>query len=68
MFEKMMGNVFRNYGQCFPKLSAMFFATMGNTMQAYGQHFFSIPTTVYSIGKGIVETCLKPETGLRDIA
>ena len=61
MFEKITGNVFRNYLQCFLKLWAMFFKPTCHAI-------FKPNITFYSIRKGVVETGLKPETGLRDIA
>ena len=61
MFEKTMGNVFQNYGQCFGELWAMFFKPISHA-------FFQAMQDLYLIGKGVVETCLEPETGLRNIA
>ena len=61
MFEKITGNVFQNYGQCFPKLWAMFFEPISHA-------FFQAMQDLYLIGKGVVETCLEPETGLRNVA
>ena len=61
MFEKITGNVFQNDGQCFGKLWAMLFKPVRHAI-------FKPNKTLYLIGKGVVETCLKPETGLRDIA
>ena len=68
MFEKMTGNVFQNYGQCFAKGWAMFCKRMGNVLQAYQPCFFQAMQDLYLIGKGVVETCLEPETGLRNVA
>ena len=68
MFEKTMGNVFQNDGQRFPKLWAMFCETTGNVFQAYQPCFFQAMQDLYLIGKGVVETCLEPETGLRNVA
>lgn len=61
MFEKMTGNVFQNDGQCFGKLWAMLFKPTYHAI-------FQAKQALSLIGKGVVETCLKPETGLRDIA
>ena len=61
MFEKTMGNVFQNDGQRFAKLGAMFFKPISHT-------FFQAMQDLYLIGKGVVETCLEPETGLRNVA
>ena len=68
MFEKTMGNVFQNDGQRFPKLWAMFRKRMGNVLQAYQPCFFQAMQDLYLISKGVVETCLEPETGLRNVA
>ena len=61
MFEKTMGNVFQNYGQCFAKLWAMLCKPISHA-------FFQAMQDLYLIGKGVVETCLEPETGLRNVA
>ena len=61
MFEKMTGNVFQNYGQCFGKLWAMFCKPISHA-------FFQAMQDLYLISKGVVETCLEPETGLRNVA
>ena len=61
MFEKTMGNVFQKDGQCFAKLRAMFCKPISHA-------FFQAMQDLYLIGKGVVETCLEPETGLRNIA
>ena len=46
----------------------MFRETTGNVFQAYQPCFFQDMQDLYLIGKGVVETCLEPETGLRNIA
>ena len=61
MFEKTMGNVFQKDGQRFAKLRAMFFKPISHA-------FFQAMQDLYLIGKGVVETCLEPETGLRNVA
>ena len=61
MFEKITGNVFQKDGQRFAKRWAMFFKPISHA-------FFQAMQDLYLISKGVVETCLKPETGLRDIA
>ena len=61
MFEKTMGNVLQNDGQRFAKLRAMFFKPINHA-------FFQAMQDLYLIGKGVVETCLEPETGLRNVA
>ena len=61
MFSKTTGNVFQNYGQCFGKLWAMFCKPISHA-------FFQAMQDLYLIGKGVVETCLEPETGLRNVA
>ena len=61
MFEKTLGNVFQKDGQCFAKLRAMFFKPISHA-------FFQAMQDLYLIGKGVVETCLEPETGLRNVA
>ena len=61
MFEKTMGNVFQKDGQRFGKLRAMFFKPISHA-------FFQAMQDLYLIGKGVVETCLEPETGLRNVA
>ena len=61
MFEKTMGNVFQKDGQRFAKLRAMFFKPISHA-------FFQAMQDLYLIGKGVVETCFEPETGLRNVA
>ena len=61
MFEKTMGNVFQKDGQRFAKLRAMFLKPISHA-------FFQAMQDLYLIGKGVVETCLEPETGLRNVA
>ena len=61
MFEKTMGNVFQKDGQRFAKLRAMFFKPISHA-------FFQAMQDLYLISKGVVETCLEPETGLRNVA
>ena len=61
MFEQTMGNVFQKDGQRFAKLRAMFFKPISHA-------FFQAMQDLYLIGKGVVETCLEPETGLRNVA
>ena len=61
MFEKTMGNVFQNYGQCFGKLWAM-------CCKPISHAFFQAMQDLYLISKSVVETCLEPETGLRNVA
>ena len=61
MFEKTMGKVFQNDGQRFGKLRAMFCKPISHA-------FFQAMQDLYLIGKGVVETCLEPETGLRNVA
>ena len=61
MFEKNTGNVFQKDGQRFAKLRAMFFKPISHA-------FFQAMQDLYLIGKGVVETCLEPETGLRNVA
>ena len=61
MFEKTMGNVFQKDGQRFAKLWAMFCKPISHA-------FFQAMQDLYLIGKGVVETCLEPETGLRNVA
>lgn len=46
----------------------MFRETTGNVFQAYQPCFFQAMQDLYLIGKGVVETCLEPETGLRNVA
>lgn len=45
MYEKMMGNVSKNDGQCFLKGWAMFFERMGNVFRNDGQRFSEIAAT-----------------------
>ena len=61
MFEKTMGNVFQKDGQRFAKLRAMFCKPICHA-------FFQAMQDLYLISKGVVETCLEPETGLRNVA
>ena len=61
MFEKITGNVFQKDGQRFAKLRAMFFKPISHA-------FFQAMQDLYLIGKGVVETCFEPETGLRNVA
>ena len=61
MFEKTMGNIFQKDGQRFAKLRAMFFKPISHA-------FFQAMQDLYLIGKGVVETCPEPETGLRNVA
>ena len=71
-----MGNEIKNHLQCLKKLRATFSKIMGNVLGNYGQcffkpishAFFQAMQDLYLIGKGVVETCLEPETGLRNIA
>ena len=52
-FSKMMGNAWKNHGQCFPFLSAMFLETMGNIFHFHRQCFqqrwtkFRVPSKVF---------------------
>lgn len=46
----------------------MFWETMGNVFQAYQPCFFQAMQDFFLISKGVVETCLEPETGLRNVA
>lgn len=61
MFEKITGNVFQKDGQRFAKRWATFFKPISHA-------FFQAMQDRFSIGKGVVETCLEPETGLRNVA
>ena len=61
MLEKTMGNVFQKDGQRFAKLRAIFCKPISHA-------FFQAMQDLYLIGKGVVETYLEPETGLRNIA
>ena len=70
MFEKTMGNVFQNYGQCFAKGWAMFCKPISvMSFEEMDAMMYKIEgEDLYLIGKGVVETCLEPETGLRNVA